>query len=219
MMKQRVLVAILTVLVFASGFAARVWTEGSTALPPPPATIGSEFTPPTVAVRPPAPSNAKKLGKDRAQIIADIQKLGPQIAMFRAKMADIDAEFDRNFTAILNAEQRQHRADLIAASQKKHAQKAMTEPGSNNTAPLSDDEILSLQRQPLYVLLQWVTVTAKLDTMVDDYKLDADQQAKARQLIEDRRTKFLALVDSVTPWSILYSRLAPDVQRLAAPTK
>lgn len=218
-MKQRVLVAILTVLVFASGFAARVWTESTTALPPPPATIGSEFTPPTTPVRPPAPSNAKKLVKDRAQIIADIQKLGPQIAMFRAKMADIDAEFDRNFTAILNGEQRQHRAELVAASQKKHAQKAMNDPVPNNTAPLSDDEILSLQRQPLYVVLQWVTVTAKFDTMVEDYKLDADQQAKARKLIEDRRTQFLALVDSVTPWSILYSRLAPDVQRLAAPQK
>lgn len=114
--------------------------------------------------------------------------------MFRAKMADIDAEFDRNFTAILNPEQRQHRADLIAASQKKHAQKVLNVPGSNNMAPLSDDEILSLQRQPLYVVLQWVTVTAKLDTMVDDYKLDADQQAKARKLVEDRRTQFLALI-------------------------
>lgn len=210
-MKQRVLVALLTVLVFAAGFATRVWTEGSTALPPPPATIGSEFAPPASASRPQAPS-AKKLLKDRAQIIADIQILGPQITMFRQKMGELDAEFDRDFTAILNDEQRQHRADALI--QKKHAQKAMSESGSNRTAPLSDDEISIRLRQPLYTVLQWATVTAKLDAMTKDNKLDDDQQAKARKLIEDRRTKFLSLVDSVTPPSILYSRLAPDIQRL-----
>ena len=86
-------------------------------------------------------------------------------------------------------------------------------------APLSDDEILSREEQGLYTVLTWVTVNAKLDTMTKDYKLDAEQQLKARKLVEERRKSFLALIDSVTPPSILYSRLAPDVQRLAEPRK
>ncbi|HWA09044.1 MAG TPA: hypothetical protein VG838_06205 [Opitutaceae bacterium] len=219
-MTQRVLVAVLTVLVFASGFAARVWTESSSAVPPPPASLGSEFTPTAPLAAPPA-SAAKRPPVDRAQLIADIQKLGPQITMFRERMAEIDAGFEREFSAILSEEQRQHRAEAILASQKKHAAEhdAKYPPGMAHNGPMSDDEILSRQRLPLYTILQWVTVSAKLDSMTKENKLDASQQAKARSLIEDRRTKFLALVDAVTPPSILYSRLAPDVQRLAEPDK
>ncbi len=138
--------------------------------------------------------------------------------MFRAKMAELDAEYDQKFTEILNDEQRQRRAEAVAAIQKKRAGQQLNSQGAN-TAPLSDDEILSLQRQPLRTVLEWVTVTAKVDTMTKDNKLDAEQQAKALKLIEERRVKFLALIDSVTPWSILYSRLAPDIQRLAEPKK
>jgi hypothetical protein len=219
-MKQRVLVALLTVLVFASGFLARVWTEGSPALPPPPAPIGSEFTPqPAAPNAPPATVAKRPFTVDRAQLIAAIQTLGPQITMFREKMAEIDAEFEREFSAILSDEQRQHRADAILAAQKKHAERTKFLTASSSTAPMTDDEILGRQSQPLYTVLQWVTVSAKLDSMTKENKLDAGQRARARELIEGRRTKFLLLVDSVTPPSILYSRLAPDVQRLAEPTK
>ncbi len=215
-MKQRVLVPLLTVLVFAAGFATHVWTESRTALPPPPAPIGSEFAL-QGAPRPPVPS-PRKLIRDRTQIIADIQKLGPQITMFREKIAELDAKYDHEFEAILNEEQRQHRAEAVAAIQKRHAQRPPNAVEAN-LAPLSDDEILSRQEQGLYTVLTWVTVNAKLETMTKDYKLDAEQQLKARKLVEERRKSFLALIDSVTPPSILYSRLAPDVQRLAEPRK
>jgi hypothetical protein len=61
-----------------------------------------------------------------------------------------------------------------------------------------------------------VAPTMKHDSLVKDLKLDAEQQTKARELLKQRREKFLAIVDSTPPPSILLSRLAPAVQRLGA---
>lgn len=61
-----------------------------------------------------------------------------------------------------------------------------------------------------------VAPTMKHDSLVKDLKLDAEQQIKARELLKQRREKFLAIVDSTPPPSILLSRLAPAVQRIAA---
>jgi hypothetical protein len=58
----------------------------------------------------------------------------------------------------------------------------------------------------------------KHDSLVKELKLDAEQQTKARELLKQRREKFLAIVDSTPPPSILLSRLAPAVQRLGAAT-
>ncbi len=214
-MKQRVLVALLTVLVFASGFAARVWTEGSTALPPPPAPIGSEFAPPpTSAAHTPA-ADAKKPVDRRAQLIAEIEKLGPQITMFQAKMDELDAGFDRDFTAILNDEQRLRRAD----AQKKRAEKARSGPAPKITSQLSDEEIERGLKMPLSMLLAKVAVTEKLKRLTEANTLDAAQQEQARDLLLKYREKFLALVDSVPPTSFRLSSLALDVQKLSEPKK
>ena len=70
-MKQRVLVALLTVLVFAAGFAARMWTESDRPLPPPPAALMSE-----VLGTQPAEKKSQNAPKpyNRAQLVADIGK-------------------------------------------------------------------------------------------------------------------------------------------------
>ena len=93
-MTQRLLVAFLTVLVFASGFAARVWTESKRPLPPPPVALGAEFAPSATPAAP-LPVDEKKLAERRAQIISDISQLGPQIAMYHARMDELDACFER----------------------------------------------------------------------------------------------------------------------------
>lgn len=216
-MKQRVLVAFLTVLVFAAGFAARAWTEGMPALPPPPP-MGIEFAPPVAAARVPA-ADAKKPADRRAQIIADIEKLGPQIALYRAKMVELEAGFDRDFSSILNDAQRQRRTEAFAAFQKKRAEKAMNGPALNSTAPLSDEEIERGLRTPLALLLAKVTVSEKLKRLTEANNLDAGQQVQARSLLLEYRERFLALVDSVPPTSFRMSELAKDVQKLSLPNK
>lgn len=212
-MKQRLLIAIFTVLVFAAGFAARVWTEEDRALPPPPAP-GVEF------VRAPAPPTGDtkaepRRGPDRAKIVADIERLRPQIDAYRNRFETIDAEFQRNFVLVLNAEQRVHydavrknRADDRA---KKDAKAAA------DTALLTDEQIERLRQRPLGNALYSVAITWPFDHLNQEYKLDEAQQAKLRELLRVRREEFLALVDSTPVPSITLSELARQTQKLAQP--
>jgi hypothetical protein len=52
---------------------------------------------------------------------------------------------------------------------------------------------------------------------VRDYKLDAKQEAALRQLMLERREKFLALVDSTPYPTLKLTSLAASVQRLVDP--
>jgi hypothetical protein len=217
-MTQRLLVAFLTVLVFASGFAARVWTESKRPLPPPPAALGAEFAPSVAAA--PAPVDEKKLAERRTQVISDIDKLGPQIAMYHARMDELDTCFDRDLTAILTetqrdawAKRRQEYRDKIAADQKKHSDK-MGLP-LKDPSQLTNEEIERGIRQPLSLLLAKVTVSEKLKRLIEYHNLDAAQQVQVRRLLTEYRSKFLDLVDSIPPTSFRLSSLAQDVQKLA----
>jgi hypothetical protein len=206
---QRVLVAVLTVLGFAAGFAARVWTESAPPMPPPPR-LGGEFTPKS------APPDAKK-PLNRADLIAEIQHVRPEIDAYRARTSEIDADFDRDFIGLLNPDQH----DKYVADQKKHAARAAEgeAKAAADLTPLSDDQIDRLRQRPLYGVLRMITVKPKVESLTADFKLDAAQQAKVEALLNSRREKFIALLDSTPPPSIRLSALAPVVQKLSEPKK
>lgn len=214
-MKPRVIVALLTVLVFSVGFAAGLWAERHRPLPPPPGALMGEFAGPRAQSsttggpsRPPA---------NRAQLAADIERLRPQIAAYRARLDDIDAAFDRELAAFLNADQ----IERYTAAQKRRAERSARgdAKAAADASPLSDEDIERLRQRSLYGLLWMVTPSMKLDALVHDLKIDELQQAKARQLLLARREKYLALIDSTPPPSVMLSRLAPLTQRLVDPTK
>lgn len=214
-MTQRLLVAFLTVLVFASGFAARVWTESKRPLPPPPVALGAEFASSTTAAAAPLPVDEKKLAEKRAQIISDISQLGPQIAMYHARMEELDTCFERDLNAILTDAQRaaqaKRRQDWL--DQRKRTDK--TAPAPKDPSQLTNEEIERGTRQPLSLLLAKVTVSEKLKRLIETHNLDAAQQVQARRLLTEYRSKFLDLVDSIPPTSFRLSSLAHDVQKLA----
>jgi|SRR5882724_354045 len=208
-MKQSVLVALLTVLGFAAGFGARVWTERAPAMPPPPG-MGGEFT-----AKNGAPEVKKPL--NRADLIAEIERLRPQIDAYGARIAALDTEFDRGFDALLTAGQREQRT----AIQKKRADKTAKDEAkaAADLAPLSDEQIDRLRQRPLYNVLRLITVEPKIESLATEYKLAAGQQAKLRDLLTTRRQQFMTLLDSTPPPSIRLSALAPVVQKLAEPKK
>ena len=84
------------------------------------------------------------------------------------------------------------------------------------TAPLTDDEIDQLRQRSLFGVLWNVAPSMKQDSLVKDLKLTDAQRPKTHELLRQRREKFLAIVDSTPPPSIMLSRLAPSAQRLAA---
>lgn len=210
-MMQRLLIAVLTVAVFGAGFAAHLWTERARALPPPPAAIGSEFLQGSgvkPAARPPI---------DRAAILAEIEKLRPQIDAYRARVEAMDAEADQAFVAILNPEQRRIYDAKRADAQKRHAEDEAKAAAAPPRPPLSDEEIAKLRQRPFESAFWKICFTDRLERSVRDYKLDAKQQEQARAILAARRDKFVALVDSTPPPTFKLTSLAASVQRLVDP--
>lgn len=208
-MTQRVIVAVLTIAVFLAGYGVRVWMDPHDPVPPVPASIAQDFS------RPITPVDAKgKRQLDRAKLVADIQKLRPQIIAYTARVDEINAEFDREFVQVLRPDQR----EKFAAEQRKRA--AWDAKRQASRKPLSDEDILREKEGPFSFMYYMITVNPSLEWRTKEFGLDPAQQGATRSLLEIRRTKFIALFDATPHPSIRLSRLAPLIERVApAPAK
>jgi hypothetical protein len=219
--RQRLLIVLFSALVFGAGFAARMWTESDPSVPPAPAAIGSEFS--RGAAPSADPKSAPKAGGraeqsvDRAKLVKEIQRYRSDIETYRARLEQLDADFDRELTPLLTADQR----EKFAAQQKRYAERRARGIAAvaAETAPLSDEQIFRLQQRPLLSVLGEVSLSMRFDSLQKDLKLDEGQQAKVRELLHQRREKFLSLLDATPPPSIMLSRLAPVAQKLATEPK
>ena len=208
-MTQRVFVSLLTITVFLAGYGARGLTDRGGPVLPPPATLAQEYARPGIL-----PADAKNKQKlDRAKLLAEIEKLRPQIVAYAAQVAEIDLGFDREFSALLTPEQR----EKFVSSRKKTAERDIKT--KTDTSLLSAEDINRERDRPLTDIYRQVTVTPPLEWMTKEYGLDAVQQTKARALLSLRRSQFMSLLDSTAHPTIKLSRLAPLVQRVAASAK
>ena len=207
-MMQRVFVAVLTVVVFLAGYGVRMLAERGQPVPPLPAALAREL-----AAAPHAAGEKNKSDVDRAKIVAEIQKLRPQIEAYTAQVQEVYADFDREFALLLTPAQ--HEKFLV--NQKKRAEGAAKRIA--NRALLSDEELQRERDRPLTDIYRMVTVTPSLDWMTKEYGLDSTQQASARQLLALRRNKFVALFDATPHPSIRLSRLASMIERVTPPQK
>jgi len=208
-MTQRLFVAVLTVAVFLAGYGARVWTEPRQSVPRAPAALAKEYARDSSA----ATDKKSERQLDRAKLVAEIQKLRPQIEAYSAQVDEINAEFDREFALLLNVEQR----GKFQANRKKWADRDAKK--LSERSPLSDEDIQRAKDRPLTWIYWQVTVTPMLENLTKDYKLDATQQSSVRALLSLRRNKFMALFDSTPHPSIRLSKLVPLIERVSAPPK
>ena len=205
-MNLRVLVASLTLMGFAAGFATRAWTEMARSVPAP-TKLGGEFAP----VPKSTATDAKK-PVNREDLIAEIERNRAQSEAYRAKVAAFDGEFETGFSSLLKGDQ----CAIYTARQKQHAEQAM-ERVAKAPATLSDDDIDRLRRSPLYGILNVLAVSNSVDGLTKYYKLDGEQQARTRELLTVRRNKLVALIEATPPPSVRLSSLVPVVQKVAAP--
>jgi len=207
-MNQRVFVALLTVIVFAAGYAARGFVERGRPVPPPPPALAREYT---SAATPQGAKPDHQL--DRAKLVAEIEKLRPQIEAYRTQVEEIDGEFERDFSQLLQPGQR----EKFVATQKRWSERTAKRLASR--APLTDEDIFRARERPLTEIYRMVTVTPGMDWFTKEYNLDASQQTQLRAVLALRRTKFLALLDSTPHPSIRLSRLAPLLPLVVPPPK
>ena len=206
-MRDRVLAALLTLAVFAAGFGSGLWAERHRPFPAPPGAFLGEFGKPG--------AKPVKTPVNRAELLEQIDRLRPEMETFRTHMTEIYAQFDRDVEPILSAAQR----DDYAKKFKAHRGFGPPPEIVTDDQPLSDDEIEQLLQRPFRTLAFFVDIPMTLDRMSTDLKLDDAQRDKVKDLLRVRREKFIELVDSAPPPSLMLSRLAPLVQRITAPAK
>jgi hypothetical protein len=205
-MKQRLVVAVFTIIVFCAGYFAGVWREQKRPLPPPPGPAGAEFTRPR---QPDSSTPWRDRPINRADLVKQIESLKPQLDDFRSRMTVIESGFSHDFDQLLTPEQRA-----------RHEERAKRRPSGPKESgpPLTDDEVGSLRfEQPAHTLLTEVVIAIRLDGLTRDYRLDDAQREKVRALLKERRDKVIALIDSSPSPTVSLIRLAPYVQRLAQP--
>lgn len=209
-MTQRVFVGILTIVVFLAGYLTHGLVDRGQPIPPPPQVLANELA----AANPvDKDKQAAERAKERAKLVADLEKYRQKLAVYTTQVDEIYAEFDREFVQILSPKQREKHA----GNQKKWAD--MVAKMKANTAPLSDDDINRARQQAVTDVYFMVTVTPRLERLTKEYELDPGQQASVRALLTLRRTKFIALLDATEHASVRLSKLAPMIERVAGPAK
>jgi hypothetical protein len=212
-MKQRFLVAIVTALVFCAGYFAGSYTERHRPLPEPPVQFLGEFAPAKDPAGTPPPPAVKPISRpvDRAQILAQLKSLLPQLQVFEQKSEEIDAQFEHDLDLTLTpAQQTKHAAEMATESRRRHDHLVRDE-----SRPVTDDYLTYLIReQPSRTISNYVVIPLPLDMQTKRYELDPDQREKVRTLLHQRRDRFLTLVDSSPPPSVVLSRLAPLMAQL-----
>jgi hypothetical protein len=204
-MTQRVFVGLLTVGIFLAGYLTRAWTDRAQPVPPPPAALERELVPPG------APKTARSRQEiDRAKLLADIHKLRPQIDAYIAQVQEIEAEFDREFNAILTPKQMEKRAVYLKRRSEQEAKRIA------DREPLSDEALQRERERPLTDIYWMVTVTPRLERLIKEYELTEEQQSRTRALLSARRNKYIALFEATPHPSLRLTRLAPIAERVAA---
>jgi len=201
---QRLFAFLLALIVAVVGFGAGVIYESHRPVPPPPGLFLGEFTAGTPRGTINGPIN-------RAELAAEIGKLEPQIEVFRTRAMEIDAEFDRDLDLALTADQRVRHAEWL---RRREADRRGNQRAGADPKPLTDDQIAELLQRPMRALLSRIVVPMGLDQLNHELKFDEAQLPRVRDLLRVRREKFLELVDSSPPPSVMLSRLAPMAQRL-----
>lgn len=209
-MRDRILAVLLTLGVFATGFVAGIWAERHRPFPPPPGAFMGEF-----GARG-GPNGHLAQPVNRAELLERIGKIRPQMEAFQARINEIYDQFDRDMATVLSTEQQ-------ALYEKKFRSHrglggSLSGGATESNKPLSDEEIEQLLQRPFRTLAYFVVLPMTLERMSTDLKLDDAQRDKVRDFLRARREKFIELVDSAPPPSLMLSRLAPMAQRLAEPT-
>jgi hypothetical protein len=206
-MRERALAALLTAVVFAIGFGSGMWVEGHRPVPRPPGGFLAEFNGRSPPRHVPQPAN-------RAQLIEQIDAIRPQMEAFRARVNEIYSEFDHDIENILTPEQKS------LYEKKFRSQRGLGPPPAlaEDNKPLSDDQIEMLLQRPFRTLAYFVVIPMTLERMTSDLNLDEAQRGKVKDFLRVRREKFIELVDTAPPLSLMLSRLAPIAQRLAQPS-
>jgi hypothetical protein len=222
-MKQGFVIVFSTVIVFAAGYGVRVWTEGVRPIPAVPVVSSTTNERATDAAQ-----------RQRAQIVANIQRWTADSGVFSKGVAALDSEFETAFNALLTPRNQQARIEWAQSVQSRfnrggrggdgrggqnQGRGLEARGGDNKSAeikPMSDEEFERLRRAPLGLVARMLAVDEAAELRRQQFALDEEQLARTKALLSLRRDKFIALTSGISAMSIQYSALALELDRLTA---
>jgi len=227
----------LTAAGFGAGLGAGYWMSHTCKPMPPPASVLSEFREITRA----GPALASSRPELWREINAELEKLRPEMDAFRKKLKAIDGEFDAQFETILQPEQRQKLAEMQRrrdagreatkgrepgkAPAKESAATAIpaatpgTEVGKGNPSAPRSERAPKVFFEEGWLVSQMVFLPITVERFTQQLGLDATQQARLREFLLVRRTKFLELADATPPPSLQLLRIADIIKKAEAEQK
>ena len=210
---MRILLTIIgTVLIFSAGVFAGVWMQRTQPVPPPPTEIMGEIRDMPIGARQPGgpPPHGDMNPARAAELRAQIEKMQPEIDEFKKKLDPIKTQCRHSLEAVLTPEQRERLAAFH--------ERAASQPPPN----IPGGEVHGRSWHPhegLESLFPIVLVENTLDRLSEELDLTPDQKNKVRELLMERRSQFLDLVDHSPPPSLRLSRLSPLTTPTPTPAK
>lgn len=191
-MKDTLRISLLTLAVFVAGLLTGMLIRGMHHLPPPPFGPLDEIASHSPPWGGGGPKHFRLTPEKVAEMKAEMEKIRPEMDAFQSKLKAIETDFRTKLDAMLTPEQRK----LLPPA----PEMGRPQPGRGGPSPFSG---------PLEGLAIFTIIKPALDRMSDELKLTAPQQATLRQLLLDRRQRFLELVDSTPPPSLKLGRMLP----------
>ncbi len=151
-------VVCVTALVFAAGYEAGRWRELHRPLPPPPGPLMAEFGEHHYGPPRPPPTQI-----NRADFMAEVAKLNPQIEQFRRQMDGIYDQFERELDPLLTPEQRVLHAP--------HLKRRAEFRSANEKWPLNDEQLVRIMQWANAGMFRVVTLQMGLDELDREVKL------------------------------------------------
>lgn len=199
-MKTRLLAVVCTLLGFVAGAAACFLALRAGRLPPPPATLFSEYR--DILRLHPLPDSPG----DRAAIFGQAMQLWPKIEQYRQDMAAIDLQFRNRIDATLTPDQQAGFNQLLDERRRQmddFRQLAQAPAATADGAPAAGSTLREgLLLEPLIGVASIVHVGTVLELLTARLHLDPAQQAQLRVLLIERRTRFLEFMDQNPPPSM-----------------
>ncbi len=220
-MKEQLHIVLITVGLFAGGLLTGIWTQKTRPLPPPPAEVLGEFGPfapramrtgsggasfGPVAIARFAPGHAGAV----VGVARDIAQLEPRIEQFQGALDSIEQRFRAKVGKLLRPEQQQKLAALESAP-------ATRLPDDFPPPPLpppdADAKYFVRFRAPFppggWLMMSMIIYQPALEHLTRELTLDPAQRSALQQLMVERRTELLALIDKDHPPTLDLEGAAP----------
>jgi hypothetical protein len=226
-MKEQFHIVLITVALFAAGLLTGVWTQRTRPIPPPVPVLGEFGALPAPGLRGFGmfARTAPEHGAMVAGMGAKIAALEPKIKAFQASVDAIEQRFVGDLNRVLTPEQQKKLAALRAQSPEgvtalgaaPYAEQIPAPPSFGEFGPPPPPMHLEMEARHLappfpiggWLLMSMIIYQPALDRLNAELNLNPAQQAAVKQLMVERRSKLLALIDSNPPPTLGFGKALP----------